>query len=71
MVTRETGVDTEDFGVTFDDDSTGEIEKVIVRLAGSPETWHRQHSVKTRQVAEENTAKPPSSRDGVRYWRRF
>jgi glycosyltransferase involved in cell wall biosynthesis len=53
VVTRETGIDTEDFGITFGDDSLEEIERVIVRLAGLPETWHREHSLKTRQVAEE------------------
>jgi glycosyltransferase involved in cell wall biosynthesis len=53
LVTREVGVDTEEFGVTFADDSLEEIEKVIVRVAQLPETWHREQSLKTRKIAEE------------------
>ena len=53
IVTREDGLDTEDFGVTFADDSLDEIERVVVELANLPEKWHREHSLKTRAVAEE------------------
>src|ERR1700683_12809 len=53
VVTREAGIDTDDFGVTFVDDSLDEIERVVVQLAGLPETWHQEHSLKTRKVAEE------------------
>jgi glycosyltransferase involved in cell wall biosynthesis len=53
LVTREVGVDTEDFGGTFADDSLDEIEKVIVQVASLPETWHQQHSLQTRKIAEE------------------
>jgi glycosyltransferase involved in cell wall biosynthesis len=53
LVTKEVGVDTEDFGVTFSDDSVSAIEKEIMRVAALPEEWHREHSLKTRKVAEE------------------
>ena len=52
VVTRETGIDTEDFGVTFADDSLEEIQQVVERLAGLPESWHREQSLKTRKAAE-------------------
>ena len=52
VVTREAGIDTEEFGVTFADDSIDEIEKVILHLAGLPEAWHREHSLRTRAAAE-------------------
>jgi glycosyltransferase involved in cell wall biosynthesis len=53
IVTRESGIDTNDFGVTFVDDTLEEIEKTIMHLAGLPESWHREHSLKTRKIAEE------------------
>ena len=52
LVTREAGIDTEDFGVTFADDSLDEIERVVVDLAARPAKWHRERSIKTRRVAE-------------------
>jgi glycosyltransferase involved in cell wall biosynthesis len=53
LVTREAGIDTEDFGITFSDDSLGEIERVVVEVSERPESWHREHSIKTRKVSEE------------------
>ena len=53
LVTREAGIDTEDFGVTFHDDSLEEIERVILQVSELPESWHREHSVRTRKVSEE------------------
>jgi glycosyltransferase involved in cell wall biosynthesis len=52
LVTKEAGIDTEDFGITFAGDSLAEIERVIVEVSGLPESWHRQQSVRTREVAE-------------------
>jgi hypothetical protein len=52
LVTKEVGIDTEDFGVTFTDDSLEEIERVIVEVSELPEMWHRQHSMRTREVSE-------------------
>jgi glycosyltransferase involved in cell wall biosynthesis len=54
LLTREAGIDTEDFGVTFRDDSLEEIERVVREVAELPEDWHRERSVKTRQAAEAN-----------------
>jgi glycosyltransferase involved in cell wall biosynthesis len=51
MVTRWAGIDTEDFGVTFDE-SLDAIERAVVTVSQLPEEWHRQHSIRTRQVAE-------------------
>jgi glycosyltransferase involved in cell wall biosynthesis len=53
LVTREAGIDTEDFGLTFADDSLEEIEKVILDVSQRPETWHKEHSIRTREVSEQ------------------
>jgi glycosyltransferase involved in cell wall biosynthesis len=53
LVTKEAGIDTEDFGVTFCDDSLAEIERTIIEISALPESWLREHSVRTRQVAEQ------------------
>lgn len=53
LVTRETGIDTEDFGLTFIDDSLEEIERVVLEVSQLPEDWHRTHSIRTRKTAEE------------------
>jgi glycosyltransferase involved in cell wall biosynthesis len=53
LVTREAGIDTEDFGITFADDNIEEIERVILEVSELPETWHREHSIRTRKVSEE------------------
>ena len=54
LVTREAGIDTEDFGMTFFDDSLEEIERLVVKISQLPENWHREHSIRTRKAAEEN-----------------
>jgi hypothetical protein len=53
LVTREAGIDTEDFGMTFFDDSLDEIERVMVKVSQLPEDWHRTYSIRTRKTAEE------------------
>jgi glycosyltransferase involved in cell wall biosynthesis len=53
LVTSEAGIDTEDFGLTFSNDSLDEIEKVIRDVSRRPAEWHREHSLKTRKTAEE------------------
>jgi glycosyltransferase involved in cell wall biosynthesis len=53
LVTRETGIDIEDFGVTFPNDSLAEIERVIIEISQRSESWHREHSIRTRRVSEE------------------
>lgn len=53
LVTKEAGIDTEDFGITFSDDSLEEIERVIVEVSEKPGSWHRERSIKTRKVSEE------------------
>jgi glycosyltransferase involved in cell wall biosynthesis len=52
LVTKWAGIDTKDFGVTFADDGLEEIENGIVTTSQRPEEWHRQRSIRTRQVAE-------------------
>ena len=52
LVTTETGIDTEHFGVTFSDDSLEEIERVILDVSQKPESWHREHSKRAREVSE-------------------
>jgi hypothetical protein len=51
-VTKEAGIDTEDFGITFFGDSLDEIEKVIIEASELQGHWHREHSVRTRRIAE-------------------
>jgi glycosyltransferase involved in cell wall biosynthesis len=52
MVTREAGLDTEDFGVTFADDSLEEIERAVRQVSQLPKEWHLERSIRTREVAE-------------------
>jgi len=52
IVTKEAGVDTEDFGVTLVNDSLEEIEKAILEMANLPAEWLRERSIRTREVAE-------------------
>jgi glycosyltransferase involved in cell wall biosynthesis len=53
LVTKEVGIDTEDFGITFSNDTPEEIERVIVDVSQRPESWHREQSIRTRRIAEE------------------
>jgi glycosyltransferase involved in cell wall biosynthesis len=52
LVTRETGIDTDDFGITFAGDELGEIERVVLAVSRRPEAWHRERSIRTRAVSE-------------------
>jgi len=52
LVTRETGVDVDEFGMTFVDDGIEEIEKLILQSASMPESELRERCRKTRAVAE-------------------
>jgi len=52
IVTLETGIDTEDFGITIERDSLAEIERVIVEVSQRAASWHRERSIRTRQVSE-------------------
>jgi glycosyltransferase involved in cell wall biosynthesis len=52
VVSKQTGIDTENFGVTFADDSLEEIERVIREVSQLPEEWHKERSIKTAKVAE-------------------
>jgi glycosyltransferase involved in cell wall biosynthesis len=51
LVTNWAGIDTDDFGVSFDD-SLEAIESAIVTVSRTTQEWHRQQSIRTRQVAE-------------------
>ena len=53
LVTRESGIDTEDFGITFPDDSLAVIERVILEVSQMSDSWHRERSIRTRKVSEE------------------
>ena len=53
LVTREAGIDTEDFGVTFADDSLAAIRQTVLEVAERPEAWHRERSLRTRRAVEE------------------
>ena len=49
LVTKEAGIDTEDFGVAFSNDSIEEIERVIREVSVLPDSWHRERSIRTRE----------------------
>ncbi len=51
LVTREAGIDTADFGITFADNSIEEIERVICDVATAPPEWHAQRAARTREAA--------------------
>jgi glycosyltransferase involved in cell wall biosynthesis len=51
LVTSETGIDTEDFGLTFGSDSIDEIERVVTEVATRSPAWHREHAGRTRAAA--------------------
>jgi glycosyltransferase involved in cell wall biosynthesis len=51
LVTNWAGIDTEDFGLTFEE-SLGAIDRTVVSLSQLPEEWHKRRSIRTRQVAE-------------------
>lgn len=53
LVTRESGIDTEDCGITFVDDSIEEIERTIIEVSRLPETWHKERSLRTCKISEE------------------
>jgi hypothetical protein len=65
LVTKWAGIDTKDFGVTFADDGLEEIENAIIATSRLPGEWHRQRSIRTRQVAEADY----SESDFVERWR--
>jgi glycosyltransferase involved in cell wall biosynthesis len=52
LVTREAGLDTGDFGLTFADDSLEEIARVVGDVAARPAGWHRRQSAATLRVAQ-------------------
>ena len=52
LVTREVGLDTDDFGITFASDTLEEIESVVTRCADLPPDWLREHCQRTRAACE-------------------
>ena len=65
LVTREAGIDTEDFGVTVADDSIDEIERVILELAAMSDGWLRERSRAARKAAQNSY----SETEFFRRWR--
>lgn len=53
VLTKECGIHTDRFGITFPDDSIPTIEQTIVSLANRPATWLEEASKNTRRIAEE------------------
>lgn len=53
VVTRESGIDTNGFGITFENDSLNEIEKIVLKISKIPSAWVHEYSIKTRKVAED------------------
>lgn len=65
VITKETGINVEEFGITFVNNSLEEIENTIVKLSNFPSTWHREHSEMTRKIAEQKY----SEEAFIRNWR--
>jgi glycosyltransferase involved in cell wall biosynthesis len=53
IVTREAGIDVENFGVLLADDHLETIERAVLDFARRPADWHRSRSLLTRHVAAE------------------
>jgi hypothetical protein len=53
LVTRETGVDTDDAGVTFASDRVEDIEAAILDVSRRPAAWHEDQSARARQLARD------------------
>lgn len=53
VVTKESGIDTEDFGITLKDDSIETLEKSILALSQKTSQWCETHSKKTRKASED------------------
>jgi glycosyltransferase involved in cell wall biosynthesis len=53
LVTKEAGINTDGFGVTFSNDSLEEIEKTIVQASRLSTARCRARSIKTRKISEE------------------
>lgn len=52
VVTKEAGIDIQNVGVVLTDESLEEIERTVLSLVDLPENWHREHSAKSRDMAE-------------------
>lgn len=52
IVTKESGIDTDGFGITLSNDNIEDIEKTILYLTELSEQWHKEHSIRTREIAE-------------------
>ena len=52
IVTRESGIDTEDFGITLANDSLEEIAETVRTVSQLPDEWFKEHSVLTREKAQ-------------------
>ncbi|GAH28176.1 unnamed protein product [marine sediment metagenome] len=52
IVSKESGVDVDAFGITLENNSLAQIAETIVRVSQLPSSWHKEHSIKTREVAE-------------------
>jgi len=65
IITKEAGIDTEDFGVTLANDSLEEIEKTILEMANLPTEWLSERSIRIMEVAEERY----SEEAFIRRWR--
>ncbi len=50
LVTKEAGIDTADFGITFPDDSLESIERVVLDASERPAGWHRSRTRRTLEV---------------------
>jgi glycosyltransferase involved in cell wall biosynthesis len=67
LVTKQAGIDTEDFGVTFSDDSIEAIERAVLEVSELPTSW-----ISTRSAHTFGAAKEKFSEDAfVDKWRKM
>jgi hypothetical protein len=52
IVSRESNIDTGDFGITLDTCSVEEIHRVVQEVSRKPVEWYRERSIRTRYTAQ-------------------
>ncbi len=52
IVSRESNIDTGDFGITLDTCSVEEIYRVVQEVSKKPVEWCREKSIRTRYIAQ-------------------
>ena len=70
VITRETGIDEEDFGVLFGGDELEDVERTVLGAVDREPEWVRERAAGARRAAWPGIPSARSSRAGERSWRR-